>query len=195
MQEHIVNIFEDCKRQLAVFCENEENISKVECAAQLLLKTFEGKGRAFSCGNGGSMSDAMHFAEELTGRFQKNRIPLAAQAISDPGHISCVGNDFGYEFIFSRYIEAHGRPGDSLLAISTSGSSQNVINAARSAQEKGMHVIALTGRSSSKLGDVASVDICVDTGGFADRVQEIHIKIIHALIELTERKLFPQNYS
>ena len=140
------------------------------------------------------MSDAMHFAEELTGRYRKNRLGLSAAAISDPGHISCVANDFGYEFIFSRYLEARARKGDCLLAISTSGSSKNVIKAAEFAMANEMEVVSLTGDAASALGKLVSVDISAGKSAFADRVQEVHIKIIHTLIELIEREFYPENY-
>ena len=140
------------------------------------------------------MSDAMHFAEELTGRFRKNRTGFPAIAISDPGHITCVANDFGFEYIFSRYIESHGKKNDSLLAISTSGNSENVINAVKSAHQLGMTTVGLTGKPNSKLSQIVDVEICTPGGEFADRAQELHIKIIHILIELIERKLAPENY-
>lgn len=140
------------------------------------------------------MSDAMHFAEELTGRYRKNRLGLSASAISDPGHISCVANDFGYEYIFSRYLEARARKGDCLLAISTSGTSRNVILATEYARANGMEVVSLTGASGSALGQLASVDVSAGKSAFADRVQEVHIKIIHTVIELIEREFCPENY-
>jgi D-sedoheptulose 7-phosphate isomerase len=140
------------------------------------------------------MSDAMHFAEELTGRFRKNRIALSATAISDPGHITCVANDFGYEFIFSRYLEAKSRKGDCLLAISTSGKSKNVIKAVEYARENDIVVVSLTGEPNSQLGALATIDISAGKSKFADRVQELHIKVIHILIELIERDICPENY-
>ena len=141
------------------------------------------------------MCDAMHFAEELSGRFRKDRPGLAAAAISDPGHISCVANDFGYDEIFSRYLESHARMGDALLAISTSGKSPNICRAAKTAKERSVEVIALTGKRGSLLGELADIEICTPGGGFADRSQELHIKVIHILIELIERRMFPKNYS
>ncbi len=173
---------------------NDTAMKSIADAGALLVETFKKGGQAFSCGNGGSMSDAMHFAEELTGRYQQNRAALPATAISDPGHISCVANDFGYEFIFSRYLEAHARAGDCLLAISTSGKSPNILKAVDVAKAKGVKVIGLTGQPHSPLTKL--VDICITTPGgtFADRVQELHIKAIHIMIELVERALFPDNY-
>ena len=169
-------------------------MSTIEKASQYLIETLEVKGTIFACGNGGSMCDAMHFAEELTGRYQKNRPGMSAVAITDPGHISCVANDFGYEHVFSRYIESHGRKGDSLLAISTSGKSPSILNAAKAARSLGVKVVALTGRANSELEPLADICVCCPAAQFADRVQELHIKVIHNLIELIERHFFPENY-
>ena len=115
-------------------------------------------------------------------------------AISDPGHLSCVGNDLGYDQVFSRYLEAHARPGDCLVALSTSGSSKNVLRAAESARSQGVRVIGLTGRQDAALASFCEVHICTPAGPFADRVQELHIKVLHILIELVERRFFPENY-
>ncbi len=169
-------------------------LSAIENTAEALLAAFALGNRVFSCGNGGSMSDAMHFAEELSGRYRQNRRALPATAISDVGHISCVANDFGYEFIFSRYLESQAKPGDILFGISTSGTSKNVVEAARRARQLGVQVVALTGRSGTILGELADIEICTPAGRYADRVQELHIKVIHILIELIERRLFPENY-
>jgi D-sedoheptulose 7-phosphate isomerase len=163
-------------------------------AGELLADTFVAGGRAYACGNGGSMCDAMHFAEELTGRFRRDRPGYAALAISDPGHLSCVGNDLGYERVFARFLEAHGRRGDVLLAISTSGTSRNVVAAAETAKQLGLKVIALTGRAGTPVAALADVAIVTPGGQYADRVQELHIKVIHILIELVERRLTPENY-
>jgi D-sedoheptulose 7-phosphate isomerase len=182
------------RESLDLLMNNEQALARIEQAAALLIRTFESGGRVFSCGNGGSMSDAIHFAEELTGRFRGNRKGLPALAISDVGHISCVANDFGYEQVFSRYLQSHGRAGDCLLAISTSGKSANVVNAAVVAKELGMTVLALTGRDKSQLDVLADVGVVTVAGEFADRVQELHIQVIHILIELVERRLFPENY-
>ena len=164
-------------------------LAAIETAGAVLAQAFAAGNHAYSCGNGGSMCDAMHFAEELTGRFRRNRRPLAALAISDPGHLTCTANDFGYQEIFARFVQAHGRAGDVLLAISTSGSSANVLAAAEAALERSMPVIALTGRPESPLARLAQVEVCTPAGRFADRVQELHIKVIHVLIELVEHEL------
>ena len=173
---------------------NKATLAAIEQAGRMLTESLAKGGRVYSCGNGGSMCDAMHFAEELSGRFRLDRRPLPATAISDPGHMTCVANDFGYEAVFSRYVEAHGRKGDCLLAISTSGKSPNVLAAARAATARGTKVIAMTGRVGSPLSELATIEICTPAGRFSDRIQELHIKIVHILIELVERELFPKNY-
>jgi len=171
------------------FLSDDANLQKIQQAAVLLADSFKAGGKVLSCGNGGSHCDAMHFAEELTGRYRENRPGYPAIAISDVSHISCVGNDFGYESIFSRYVEAVGQKGDVLLGISTSGNSGNVIKAVAAAREKGMKVITLTGKDGGKLDGQADVEIRVPHFGFADRVQEIHIKVIHILILLIEKEM------
>ncbi len=193
MIEHIRNSLQEAQRALEAFLANEQTLGNIQKAAELLVESFEHKGKAFSWGNGGSMCDAMHFAEELTGRFRKDRTSLPAMAINDVSHITCVANDYGYDFIFSRYIESWGNKGDVLLAISTSGNSVNVIQAALAAKKKGMKVIALLGKDGGKLKDMADIALVVDSL-ISDRIQEVHIKCIHIFIEGIERNLFPANY-
>lgn len=194
MQDIVIDTLTEARTFLDAFIRDEKRVHSVREAGDVLIRTFKSGHAVYSCGNGGSMSDAMHFAEELTGRYRQSRKALAATAISDPGHLSCVANDFGYEQVFSRYLEGRGRPGDCLLAISTSGSSANVIRAAEFAVENHMAVITLTGAPDSALGRLASVDISAGHSAFADRIQEMHIKIIHLLIEQVERYFFPENY-
>ena len=174
---------------LHTFLSNTANTEKIEDAAKRIAASIQAGGKVISCGNGGSHCDAMHFAEELTGRYRENRKALPAICISDTSHISCVGNDYGFEFIFSRYIEALGNKGDVLLAISTSGNSANVIRAVQAAKDKGMIVIVLSGKDGGKLAALADVEIRVAHQGFADRIQEVHIKIIHILILLIEKQV------
>jgi D-sedoheptulose 7-phosphate isomerase len=174
---------------LAEFVSNPKNLSAIEKAGNLLVSSFKKGNKVISCGNGGSMCDAMHFAEELSGRFRENRKALPAISISDPSHISCVGNDYGYNFVFSRYIEALGQRGDVLLAISTSGNSKNVINAISAAKKKGMKVIGLTGKNGGKMAGLCDVEIRAPFSKYADRAQEIHIKVIHSLIHWVEEHL------
>lgn len=195
MIEYVKNSLADAQSALNRFVHDERNLQTIVEAVDLLASSFRSAGKAFSCGNGGSMCDAMHFAEEFTGRFRNNRPGVAAIAISDPTHITCVANDYGYDQVFSRYIQAHGRPGDVLLAISTSGKSQSILVAAEAARQLDMRVIGLTGTPGSPLQAMCDVCICSPGGSYADRVQEMHIKIIHILLELVERDLFPENYS
>lgn len=171
------------------FLQNETQLQNIESAAQLMAESLRNRFKLISCGNGGSMCDAMHFAEELSGRFRKNRKPLAAVSISDASHLSCVANDYGYDYVFSRYVEAMGQSGDVLLAISTSGNSPNVLLAAEKAKEMGLKVIALTGKDGGKLTSIADVEIRAPKSNYADRAQEIHIKVIHCLILRIEQLL------
>ena len=150
-------------------------------------------GRILACGNGGSMCDSMHFVEELTGRYRKDRDPICAINMGDPSHITCVANDYGFEYIFSRHVQAWGRDGDTLLAISTSGNSENVIKAVEVAKSKNMKVIGLLGKNGGKLKDMVDIPIIVDSP-VTDRIQEIHIKLIHIFIEGIERQLVPEHY-
>ncbi|WP_334321632.1 D-sedoheptulose 7-phosphate isomerase [Gilliamella apicola] len=174
---------------LTNFVSDEKNLKAIQQAAVLIADSFKQGGKVLSCGNGGSHCDAMHFAEELTGRFRDNRPSYPAIAISDVSHISCVGNDYGFDYIFSRYVEGVGNKGDILLGISTSGNSTNVIKAIEAAKQKGMKIITLTGKDGGKMNGLADVDIRVPHFGYADRVQEIHIKVIHILILLIEKEM------
>jgi D-sedoheptulose 7-phosphate isomerase len=195
LKQHINASLVEAQQSLNALLANDTALQAIQQAAELLIAVFERKGRVYSCGNGGSMCDAMHFAEELTGRYRLDRAALGATAISDAGHLTCVGNDHGYEQVFSRYIEGHGRAGDCLVALSTSGTSKNIIRAAQTARALGMHVIVLSGKQSELLSSLSDVYICTPGGTFADRVQELHIKVLHILIELIERHFFPENYA
>lgn len=166
-----------------------DNFSKIEAAGNILVNSLKKNGKIYSCGNGGSMCDAMHFAEELTGRYRENRKALPAISISDSSHLSCVSNDYGYDFVFSRFLEAFGQEGDVLIAISTSGNSKNVLNAIQTAKEKGMKVIGLTGKNGGQMASLCDVEIRAPYSNFADRAQEIHIKVIHSLIDFIENNL------
>ncbi|MGO0309544.1 D-sedoheptulose 7-phosphate isomerase [Endozoicomonas acroporae] len=178
---------EEARVVLSRFLDDDANLESIDLAARLLSESFKAGGKVLSCGNGGSHCDAMHFAEELTGRFRDNRPGYAAIAISDPSHISCVSNDFGYEYVFSRYVDAVGREGDVLLGISTSGNSGNIIKAVAAARAKGMKVILLSGKDGGQMAGMADVEIRVPHFGYADRIQEVHIKAIHIMIQLVEK--------
>lgn len=185
----IVQTLSEAQTALTRLLSDDTTLGQIAKASVLLSNVAKSRQTIFSCGNGGSMCDAMHFAEELTGRFREDRPAIAAVAISDPGHLSCVANDFGYDRVFSRYLEAHGRKGDVLLAISTSGSSKNVLEAAKKAHDLGMKVIGLTGKTSCALASHSDILIATPGGAWADRVQELHIKVIHILIDLVEKQL------
>jgi D-sedoheptulose 7-phosphate isomerase len=180
--------FEEAQQTLANF-QTEANFLLIAQAADLMSQAIQNGGKIISCGNGGSMCDAMHFAEELSGRFRDNRRALAAISISDPSHLSCVSNDYGYDFVFSRFIEGLGQANDVLLGISTSGNSKNVILAVEAAKAKGMKTIVLTGKDGGKLAGLADIEIRAPHSNFADRAQEIHIKVIHSLILGIEHSL------
>lgn len=190
MNNLITQSLQESQQVLADFLANPAKIEAIEKAADVLVDALKKGNKILSCGNGGSHCDAMHFAEELSGRYRENRPALAAMAISDPSHISCVSNDFGYNYIFSRFIEGLGNKGDVLVGISTSGNSANIIEAVKAAQAKGMEVILLTGKDGGQLAAYGCHEIRVDHFGYADRIQEIHIKVIHILIQLIESKLF-----
>jgi D-sedoheptulose 7-phosphate isomerase len=186
-QEDIVAQLKEAERTLNEFLQNGKNIESIEKAAAMMARAISKGGKIMSCGNGGSNCDAMHFAEELTGRFRENRPALPAIALSDASHITCTANDFGFDYIFSRYVDSLGKEGDVLLGITTSGNSANVLMAAKSARQKGMHVVALTGKDGGKMASLADVEIRVPHRGYSDRIQEIHIKVIHLLVFLIEK--------
>ena len=181
--------FEEAAELLARVLKDEAFGAAVEAAGETLVQSLREDGKVISCGNGGSMCDAMHFAEELSGRYREDRKPFAALCCSDPSHLTCVGNDYGFDHVFARYVQALGREGDALLAISTSGNSKNVVEAAKAAREAGMVVIGLTGKDGGALAEWCTVEVRVPWSGYADRIQEIHIKVIHSLIDAVERAL------
>lgn len=186
MNSRILSHFQEALQTLQQFMDDAEQINNIDRAAQAMLHAIKDDGKILSCGNGGSHCDAMHFAEELTGRYRNHRPGIAAIAISDVSHISCVGNDYGYDQVFSRYVEAVGRKGDVLLAISSSGNSANVIKAIETAKEKGMIVVGLTGKGGGKMAALVDIEIRAPHSSYADRAQEIHIKVIHSLIDSIE---------
>jgi D-sedoheptulose 7-phosphate isomerase len=187
--EDIKKHFTEAQEALAKFISDPASFKSIEKAGQLLVTAIAHGNQVISCGNGGSMCDAMHFAEELSGKYRNDRPAYPAIAISDPSYISCVANDYGYEFVFSRMVEAMGRKGDILFAISTSGNSANILNAINTAKAKGMLVIGLTGKEGGKMAAHCDAEIRAPQSEYADRAQEIHIKVIHSLIDYVERNL------
>lgn len=187
--DSIKDNFLEAQKVLGEFITNSENLERVKKAGDLMVSAVKSGNKVMSCGNGGSMCDAMHFAEEMTGRFRDERKALPAIAISDVSHITCTGNDYGFDHIFSRYVDAIGNKGDVLLALSTSGNSKNILNAIDSAKKKGMKVVGLTGKDGGKMAELCDVEIRSPKSNYSDRVQEIHIKVIHSLIDYIEKNL------
>ncbi len=177
------------KEVLVRYLDDDQNLHLLDLVSKEIIRTIQAGGKIICCGNGGSHADAMHFAEELTGRFREDRKPIAALAISDPTHLSCVSNDYGYEETFARFVQALGKPEDLLVGISTSGNSKNVIRAFERAAMLDMKTLALTGNDGGQLGKMATHEIRVPHVGYSDRIQEMHIKIIHILILLVEQGL------
>ena len=175
------------------FIEQEEKDRTTEKIAEELSEAFTNGNKVLICGNGGSNCDALHFAEEFTGRFRKERRALPAIAISDSSHITCVGNDYGFDYIFSKGVEAYGKEGDMFIGISTSGNSGNVIKAVEKAKELGMKTVALLGKDGGKLKGMCDYEFIIP-GETSDRIQEIHMMILHIIIEGVERIMFPENY-
>jgi D-sedoheptulose 7-phosphate isomerase len=187
--ENIKNHFIEAREVLDSFISDQQNFLHIEKAGKIIVNAIKSGGKVISCGNGGSMSDAMHFAEELSGKYRNDRPAYPAIAISDPGHLSCVANDYGYDFVFSRMVEAIGSEGDVLFAISTSGNSENILKAIEAARNKGMKVIGLSGKDGGKMAGLCDVEIRAPRSEYADRAQEIHIKVIHSLIDYIETTL------
>lgn len=193
-QEVWLKCFTDARSTIEKFIADPEQIEKCTRFSEILNSTYQNGGTVFSCGNGGSHCDAMHFAEEMTGRYRKDRRPLAALALGDASHVTCVSNDYGFKFIFSRQVEALARKGDVLIGLSTSGNSDNVIEAVQVAKKKGVITVGLLGKGGGKLKDMVDLPIIVPADT-SDRIQEVHIKLIHTVIETVERKLFPDHYA
>ena len=194
MNKNVEMSLKESTENFADFAADERNIKIIEQISNTIANAFKNGNKVLICGNGGSSTDAMHFAEELTGKFRKERRALPAIALTDPSHITCVANDYGFEEIFARGVEAYGKDGDVLIAISTSGNSQNVINAVKIASEKKMITFGLLGKDGGKLNEKCDLQI-IATGKTTDRIQEIHIAVLHIIIETTERILFPENYT
>lgn len=187
--------FEEAAATLAAFLAAPEHLAGVRRFAQAAAATLKGGGLLMSCGNGGSMCDAMHFAEEMTGRFRKDRAALPAIAFADPSQLTCIANDFGFDEIFARSVEAYGKKGDLLVAITTSGNSPNILKALDVAKKKGVTTVGLLGRGGGQALGKVDIPIVVPLATSSDRIQEVHIKVLHIAIEAVEREMFPQNYA
>ncbi|MDR1724104.1 MAG: D-sedoheptulose 7-phosphate isomerase [Tannerella sp.] len=189
MKDLIRNSLEEARRTMERFVSDGATTEAIAAAAAMIANAISNGNKAITCGNGGSLCDATHFAEELTGRFRNNRRPLPAVAINDPAHITCVANDYGYDDIFAAYVEALGAEGDVLICFSTSGNSENILRAAAKARTKEMKTIAMTRRSPNRLADLADIAIAVEHDGYSDRIQEMHILAVHIIIETVEALL------
>lgn len=187
------NCLKEAEKLIGEYMAQPDTWKTLDKLSQVLIDTYEKNGKVFTCGNGGSQCDAMHFAEEMTGRYRKDRRPLGSLALGDASHVTCVSNDYGFEHIFSRQLEGLGRKGDVLLGLSTSGNSKNLINAFEKAKEMGIFTIALLGKGGGALKPLADLAIVVP-GTTSDRIQELHMLILHTVIETIERKIFPENY-
>jgi D-sedoheptulose 7-phosphate isomerase len=186
---------EEARSVLEAFLADPECAAACTQFAEEAHATLERGGTLYSCGNGGSMCDAMHFAEEWTGRFRGDRLALPAMAFSDPSHLTCIANDFGYDQVFARMVEAHGRTGDLLVVLSTSGNSPNVLEACRAARARGLRVVGLLGKGGGPIREECDVAVVVPLATTSDRIQEIHIKVLHCVIEAVERLMVPENYA
>ena len=193
LKEDIRNSYLTAFETVKAVVENEENIEKTEKISQELALAYKNGKKSLIAGNGGSNCDAMHFAEEFTGRFRKDRRALPSISISDSSHITCVGNDFGFDFVFAKGVEAFGQEGDFFFGISTSGNSKNVIEAVKTAKKKNLKTVALLGKDGGKLKGVCDYEFIIP-GETSDRIQEVHMMILHIIIEGVERILFPENY-
>jgi D-sedoheptulose 7-phosphate isomerase len=189
----LLDSFLEGQKTLNNFIDNRENIEKVEALSKDLAACFQADGKSIIFGNGGSACDAAHFAEEFTGRFRGDRKALPVISFNDASHITCVGNDYGFEEIFSRPTQAFCQKGDVVIGLSTSGNSANVIKAMEVAKEKGAITVALIGKDGGKMKGCYDYEWIIP-GKTSDRIQEIHMMILHIIIEGVERILFPENY-
>lgn len=189
MKDLIVHSLTEAQQALDLFISDPASVEAIDKASEIMASCLEAGGKIISCGNGGSLCDATHFAEELTGRYRGNRRPFPAMSVNDPAYLTCTANDFDYDVVYARSVEAFGKPGDVLLAISTSGNSANVVKAAEAARAAGMKVVGLTAKGETKLKSLSDVCVCAPRTAHSDRIQEIHIKVIHILIETIESRL------
>lgn len=189
MRESILQAVTDAIRAIETL-QSTIGMQFIESVANQIATCLKEGNKLLLAGNGGSLCDAMHFAEELTGQFRGKRPALPAIALCEPGHLTCVGNDMGYEEVFARAVEAFGKPGDLLILLTTSGNSANLIRAANMAKEKGLKTIAFLGKTGGKLKGVCDLEWIVSGFSYSDRVQEAHMAAIHIIIEMVEKELF-----
>jgi len=189
LQQKILNSVEEAIRAVQLL-KTPAALEFIEKSARMIAECYQRQGKILIAGNGGSLCDAMHFAEEMTGQFRRKRRALPAIALSDPGSLSCVGNDMGFDEVFARGVEAHGKDGDVLVLLTTSGNSMNLVKAWEAARQKGMKTIAFLGKTGGKLKGVCDLEWVVEGFAYSDRVQEAHMAAIHMIIEMVEEELF-----
>lgn len=194
MNNELIQSFQQAQQVLTDFCSNTSKLDRVADVAKQIAQCMRDGGKVIACGNGGSACDAMHFAEEFAGRYRKDRRALAAMSLTDPGFLTCAANDFGYERVFARGVEAYGKEGDWLIILSTSGNSENVLAAAQQARLLKVKTFALIGKDGGRLKGECDYEIIVP-GETTDRIQELHMLILHIIVEGVERELFPEHYS
>ena len=178
----VMDDLKEASKVLNDFINKADTEEKIEKAISLMADSIKNGGKIISAGNGGSMCDAQHFAEELSGRYRNDRPAYPAIAVCDPSHLTCVGNDYGFDYVFSRFLEGLGFKGDVFLGISTSGNSRNIIECCKVCKDKGLKSVVLLGKDGGKLKDVCDLPIIVPHFGYADRIQEVHTLIIHIMI-------------
>lgn len=189
MEKKILNAIEDCIKALEQLRE-PSSVCFIRYVAEALANCFSNGNKVIIAGNGGSLCDATHFAEELTGIFRQKRRALPAIALSEPGHMTCVGNDLGFEWVFSRGVEAYGQPNDIFIGLTTSGKSPNIINAFHTAQALGLHTVAFLGKGGGALKGVADFELIIDEFTTSDRIQEAHMAALHIIVEMVEELMF-----
>ncbi len=188
MRSEIESAVEDAVRA-ALFLKEPQSLIFIDRVSDLIAECFHQGGKLLVAGNGGSLCDAMHFAEELTGVFREKRRALPAMALADPGHLTCTGNDLGFDQVFARSVEAFGRPGDVLVGLTTSGNSQNLIEACLTAKRQGLKTVAFLGKTGGQLKGVCDLEWIVSGFRYSDRIQEAHMAAIHVIIEMIEKKM------
>ena len=194
LKQSIAASLAEARKALDVFAADSQHVEQIERMVDDLVACFRSGGKVLICGNGGSACDALHFAEECTGRFRGDRAALPVIPLLEVGNITCISNDYGFEYVFSRGVEAYGKPGDLLMALSTSGNSSNVIRAVVAARKNSMKVHIFLGKDGGKLLDQGDEQVWVRSSN-TERIQEVHMTVLHILIESIERRMFPENYA
>ena len=189
MKQELINIFKEAKLLLEKIITDKDFLNKIDEVANLFVKCYKNQGKIIIFGNGGSACDAEHFAEEMCGKFKEERPALPAISLSSAGFITCVANDYDFDYIFQRGVEAFGQKNDIIIGLSTSGNSKNVKNALDCAKQKNLKTISLLGKTGGIIKNLSDFEWIVPSAK-TERIQEIHMMILHTLVDLTEKKLF-----